>query len=89
MQQNRPRENRNPDENTQAIRAPFAENYVEGEVEEGNQDEILCLNSEEPLTYMKKEEYDDLVAQSRAGKDLVAQSLEHPDLVAQKTEANQ
>ena len=64
MQQNRPRENRNPDDNIQAIRAPFAENYVKGETEEGNQDEILCLNSEEPVSYMTKEEYDDLISQT-------------------------
>ena len=82
MQQNRLRENRNPDDNIQAIRAPFAENYVEGETEEGNQDEIPCLNSEELFAYMKKEEYEDLIAQNRADEDLVARSVENPHLVA-------
>ncbi len=68
---------------------PFAKNYVEGETEEESQDEILCLNSEEPIAYMTKEEYDDLIAQTWADEDLVAQSVENPDLVARRFEANQ
>ena len=72
-QQNRPRENRNPEENIQVIRAAFVENYVEGETEECNQNEILCLNSDEPVAYMTKREYDELTVQSRADEDLVEQ----------------
>ena len=63
VQQNRLRDNINHDDNTQAIRTPFAENYVAGGSEEGTLDEILCVNPEEPVAYLTREEYDNMVVQ--------------------------